>query len=243
MLTNGKSALIIGGGRGIGRAVSVRCARAGYHVVINYRANTAAAEETLRTIIDAGGSAELRRFDIVNSDETVRELGELLAVRAVEALVLCAGIRRDELLVFMQEEQWDAVLDTDLKSFYRIVRPVVKEMLLRHSGRIVVVSSTSGQAGLPGQVHYSAAKAGLIGAVKALALECAKRNVLVNAVAPGFIATDMTGDMNAADVVKRIPLGRFGTAEEVAGVVSFLLSNDAAYITGQVLSVNGGIYT
>ncbi|MBN1576624.1 MAG: 3-oxoacyl-ACP reductase FabG [Chitinispirillaceae bacterium] len=241
-MTEGKNVLVIGGGRGIGRAVCMRCAGDGCHVIVNYRSNTAAAETTIKAIIDAGGSAELCRFDIVNSDETFRTLGELLAGRVVDALVLCAGIRRDELLVFMPEEQWDAVLDTNLKSFHRIVKPVVKEMLLRHSGRIVVVSSTSGQTGLPGQVHYSAAKAGLIGAVKALSLECAKRNVLVNAVAPGFITTDMTEDVHTADVVKRIPLGRFGTAEEVASVVSFLLSDDASYLTGQVLAVNGGIY-
>jgi 3-oxoacyl-[acyl-carrier protein] reductase len=142
----------------------------------------------------------------------------------------------------MTEEQWDRVLDTNLKSFYRIVRPVVKEMLLRRSGRVVVISSTSGQTGLPGQVHYSAAKAGLIGAVKALALECARRDVLVNAVAPGFISTGMTEDMPKDETVARIPLRRFGTAAEVASAVSFLASNDASYITGQVLAVNGGIY-
>ncbi len=237
-----KTVLVIGGGRGIGRAVSVRCARDGYHVIINYRANTDEATVTLKTITDAGGSAELRQFDIVNSAATARSIAELLAVRPVDALVHCAGIRRDELLVFMQEEQWDEVLDTNLKSFYRIVRPVVKEMLLRRQGRIVVISSTSGQAGLPGQVHYSAAKAGLIGAVKALALECAKRNVLVNAVAPGFIATDMTGDVHVKEFVKRIPLQRFGGAEEVASVVAFLLSDDSSYMTGQVVAVNGGIY-
>ena len=237
-----KTVLIIGGGRGIGRATALRCARDGYHVVVNYRSNDAEASATLDRIAAEGGSAQLCRFDIVNKDETSSALGGLLAERSVDALVFSAGIRYDELMVFMSEERWDEVLDTNLRSFHRVVKPVVKEMLLRRSGSIVVVSSTSGQTGLPGQVHYSASKAGLIGAVKALALECAKREVRVNAVAPGFIATDMTADVQGGETGKKIPLQRFGTAAEVASAVSFLLSDDASYITGHVLAVNGGIY-
>jgi 3-oxoacyl-[acyl-carrier protein] reductase len=142
----------------------------------------------------------------------------------------------------MPPEQWDKILNTNLTGMYNVAKPVVKHMLLNRTGRIVVISSTSGETGLPGQVHYSAAKAGLIGAVKALAQECAKRNVLVNAVTPGFISTDMTADMDIKQLAGRVPMNRLGTAEEVAGAVSFLTSADSSYITGQVIRVNGGIY-
>jgi 3-oxoacyl-[acyl-carrier protein] reductase len=144
--------------------------------------------------------------------------------------------------VFMTEEQWELVLNTNLFCFYAVVKPVVKQMLLAKSGRVIVISSTSGESGLPGQVNYSAAKAGVIGAVKALALECAKRNVLVNAVTPGFVETEMTEGMNVKELSAKVPMGRFGKPEEVSGVVSFLASGDASYITGQTIRVNGGIY-
>lgn len=242
-VTQKKTAIITGGSRGIGRAISMRLAADGYHVVINYRSNTEEAKRTLDAIVNAGGSAELCPFDVSDRAATAAAMEELLSRHAnVHALVLSAGIRHDELLIFMTEEHWNSVLSTDLLSFHAVVKPVVKQMVLNRSGRIIVISSTSGESGLPGQVNYAAAKAGLIGAVKALALECAKRNVLVNAVTPGFIETDMTEALAKKELVQRIPMARVGKPEEVAGVVSFLTSRDASYITGQVIGINGGIY-
>jgi len=242
MTSGRKTALVTGGSRGIGAAVARRCGRDGYHVIINYRSNEQEARKTLDAITAAGGSAELCPFDVTDRRACAASIEAIVQKYTLEALVLCAGIRSDELLVFMPPEQWDRILAANLNSFYNVAKPVVKQMLLNRSGRIVAVSSTSGETGLAGQVHYSAAKAGLIGAVKALALECAKRNVLVNAVTPGFIATDMTADVDEKKLAGRVPMNRMGTADEVAGAVSFLLSADAGYITGQVIRVNGGIY-
>ncbi len=237
-----KTALVIGGGRGIGRAVCVRLGSEGYHVIINYRSNTDEATKTLNEVIASGGSAELCMFDITNSENASESIEKLLQKYKISSLVFSAGIRKDELLIFMSEESWDNVIDTNLRSFHAVVKPVVKQMLLERYGRIVVVSSTSVQSGVPGQVHYSATKAALIGATKALAQECAKRNVLVNAVTPGFIETEMTEDLNNKQTTARIPMHRFGKASEVASVIAFLLSDDASYVTGQVVGINGGIY-
>ncbi len=237
-----KTALVIGGGRGIGRAVCVRLGSEGYHVIINYRSNTEEATKTLSEVIASGGSAELCMFDIINSEKVSESIEKLLHKHKISSLVFSAGIRKDELLIFMSEESWNHVIDTNLRSFHAVVKPVVKQMLLERYGRIVVVSSTSGQSGVPGQVHYSATKAALIGATKALAQECAKRNVLVNAVTPGFIETEMTEDLNNKETAARIPMHRFGKASEVASVVAFLLSDDVSYVTGQVVGINGGIY-
>jgi 3-oxoacyl-[acyl-carrier protein] reductase len=237
-----KTVLVIGGGRGIGKAICVRCAAEGYHVIINFRSNFEEAQNTLKEITTRGGSAELCQFDITKREETAVAVEKLLATTALTSLVFSAGIRKDELLIFMNEESWDLVIDTNLRSFHGVIKPVVRQMLLARHGRIVVVSSTSGQTGLPGQVHYSATKAGLIGAVKALAQECAKRNVLVNAVTPGFIETEMTDDINNKETSSKIPMQRFGKASEVASVVNFLLSDDSSYMTGQVIGINGGIH-
>lgn len=242
--TQNKVALVTGGSRGIGRAISLRLAKDGFHVVINYRSNTKEAEATLAGIEAGGGTGECAMFDVSDRDAVTKNMEEICGRHgeSLHTLVLCAGIRHDELLIFMTREHWDDVLATDLLSFYSVVKPAVKRMLLNRRGRVIAVSSTSGESGLPGQVNYSAAKAGLIGAVKALAAECAKRNVLVNAVTPGFIETDMTDGMKTKELCGRIPVGRLGKPGEVASAVSFLASDESSYITGQVIRVNGGIY-
>ncbi len=237
-----KAVLVTGGSRGIGRAVSIRLAHEGYHVVVNYRSDEQEAGRTLENIREAGGTAELSRFDISDRSETRGAVEVLLEKYSFYGLVLSAGVRHDEAMVFMNDEQWDSVVDTNLTGFYNVTKPFVRHMLLNRMGRIVVISSTSGQSGLRGQVNYAASKAGLIGAAKSLALECAKRGVLVNALTPGFIETDMIEDVDRTRLAAGVPLRRFGKPKEVAGVVSFLMSEDAGYITGQVIGINGGIY-
>ena len=237
-------ALITGASRGIGRAIAERLAQDGYTVLINYRTNNAAAEATKASIETNGGEAELLPFDVADGKAIEKALtawekaheGEHISV-----LVNNAGIRRDGLLVFMGENDWHDVMRTTTDGFYYITRHVLPAMLHARQGRIVNIASISGVSGLPGQANYSAAKAALIGATKALSKEIAPRNITVNAVAPGFIATDMTADLNEAELKKTIPAGRFGKPEEVAALVSFLCSDEAAYITGQVISIAGGL--
>ena len=241
-----KYALITGASRGLGKAIALRLAQDGLAVIINYQSNRDAAEDTLRQVQEAGGTAELLPFDVSDPkaiETALESWSEKHPDDYISVLVNNAGIRQDNLLIFMQEEQWSRVLDTTLNGFFYITRRLLKDMLTHRNGRIINMASLSGIKGLPGQTNYSAAKAALIGATKALAQEVAARKVTVNAIAPGFIATDMTKELNEAELKKLIPMGRFGKPEEVAALTSFLASDEAAYITGQVISINGGLYT
>ena len=216
-------------------------------MVINYQSNAAAAEETKRLIEEQGGQAELLRFDVSKKEEVEAALDQWEASHEADyiaVLVNNAGIRRDNVMFMMGDEEWHSVLDTSLNGFFYITRRLLKHMMpRRRGGRIVNMASLSGLKGMAGQTNYSAAKAALIGATKALAQEVAARGVTVNAVAPGFIDTDMTKDLPQEELKQLIPVGRFGRPEEVAAAVAFLVSEDAAYITGEVISVNGGLYT
>ena len=242
-----KYALVTGGSRGLGRAVCLKLAVQGWPVVINYQSNAAAAEETKRLIEEQGGQAELLRFDVSKKEEVEAALDQWEASHEADyiaVLVNNAGIRRDNVMFMMGDEEWHSVLDTSLNGFFYITRRLLKHMMpRRRGGRIVNMASLSGLKGMAGQTNYSAAKAALIGATKALAQEVAARGVTVNAVAPGFIDTDMTKDLPQEELKQLIPVGRFGHPEEVAAAVAFLVSEDAAYITGEVISVNGGLYT
>lgn len=237
-------ALVTGASRGIGRTIAERLAKDGYTVIINYHTNTAAAESTKAAIEAAGGKAELLPFDVADGNAIEAALSTWEAAHEgehISVLVNNAGIRRDGLMVFMGEDDWHEVMGTTTEGFYYITHHVLTGMLRARKGRIVNITSVSGISGLPGQVNYSAAKAALIGATKALSKEVAARKVTVNAVAPGFIATDMTADLDEAELKKTIPAGRFGQPEEVAALVSFLCSDEAAYITGQVIAIAGGM--
>ena len=241
-----KSVLVTGGSRGIGRAICLKMAGQGYHVLINYKGNNAAAEETLAAISATGGTGELLPFDVADKEQIKSVLGgwiESNTDNPIEILVNNAGIKDDTLMMWMKDEQWESVRSTSLDAFFYVTREVLSGMLMRRFGRIINVVSLSGLKGMPGQANYSAAKAGVIGATKALAQEVAKRGVTVNAVAPGFIQTDMTGDLNEKELKAMIPAQRFGKPEEVAHAVAFLASPDSGYITGTVISINGGLYT
>ena len=239
-----KCALVTGGSNGIGRHISLTIARMGYHVLINFKSNTDEADKTLAMIKDAGGSAELLQFDVSDRGKAESVLENWIDTNKesnIEILVNNAGITRDNILIWMKSEEWDEVINTNLNSFFNVTKVVLKGMLVKRYGRIINVVSLSGIKGLPGQTNYSAAKGGVIAATRALAQEVAKRNITVNAVAPGFIHSDMTKNMNEKDFKNLIPMQRFGRPEEVAEVVGFLASDKSSYITGEVISITGGI--
>ncbi len=238
-------ALVTGASRGLGAAIAIQLAEDGYAVLLNYRSNEEAALEVLHTIQDKGKTAELLSFDVANEasvDEALERWENEHPDDRISVLVNNAGVRDDNLMIFLQSEQWHKVINTTLDGFFYVTRRVLKSMLTKRNGRVINVASLSGLKGLPGQTNYSAAKAALIGATKALAQEVAPRKVTVNAIAPGFIKSDMTKDLNEAELKKTVPLGRFGEPQEVADLVSFLASPKAAYITGQTISINGGLY-
>jgi 3-oxoacyl-[acyl-carrier protein] reductase len=241
-----KYALVTGGSRGIGRAVCVKLAEQGYNILVNYKGNEEQALKTAELVREKNVEAELLRFDVSNKVEVDKELGgwiEKNKEKVVEVLVNNAGIRQDALMIWMTDEQWRNVLGSSLDAFYYVTRHIINGMLANRYGRVVNIVSLSGLKGMAGQTNYSAAKAGVIGATKALAQEVARRGVTVNAVAPGFIRTDMTSDLNEAELKPLIPMKRFGEPEEVADAVVFLASTKAAYITGEVISINGGLYS
>lgn len=241
-----KYALVTGGSRGIGRAICVKLAEQGYNILINYKSNEAEATKTAEMVRQKNVEAALLKFDVSNKTEVDSVLGgwvEKNKETSIEVLINNAGIREDALMIWMTEEQWRNVLGSSLDAFYYVSRQVINGMLVHKYGRIVNIVSLSGIKGMPGQTNYSAAKAGVIGATKALAQEVARRGVTVNAVAPGFIRTDMTQDLNEQELKGLIPMKRFGEPDEVADAVVFLASPKASYITGTVLSINGGLYS
>jgi len=241
-----KTALVTGGSRGIGRAICIKLASMGYYVLVNYKNNVQEAETTLSQIRENGKNGELLKFDVSDRSQIKQILGEWITKnteKQIEILVNNAGIKNDNLMLWMKDEQWDDVIKTSLNGFFFVTRLVLESMLLNRYGRIINIVSLSGLKGLPGQTNYSAAKAGVIGATKALAQEVGRSGITVNAVAPGFIKTDMTEDLDEKELKKMIPVNRFGSTEEVAHAVAFLASPEAAYITAQVLSINGGLYS
>lgn len=242
-----KYALVTGGSRGLGKAICLEIARMGIPVIINYQSNKEAALQVKAEIEGLGETCELMPFDVGNQQQVEQALDEWANNHPedyIAYLVNNAGIRRDNMMFMMPDEDWNAVINTTLNGFFYVTRKLLPKMLRRkHGGRIVNMASLSGVKGMEGQTNYSAAKAALIGATKALALETASRSVTVNAIAPGFIATDMTKDLPVEELSQLVPMKRFGLPEEVAALVKFLISDSAAYITGQVIGVNGGLYT
>ncbi|WP_426475328.1 3-oxoacyl-ACP reductase FabG [Chryseobacterium balustinum] len=242
-----KCAIVTGGSRGIGRAICIKLAEEKIeHILINYTSNEAAAKETLAKVEELGSTGEILKFDVGNSEETLKVLGEWQENNpnsVVEIIVNNAGITRDGLFMWMPIEDWNSVINTSLNGFYNVTNFFIQKLLRNKYGRIINMVSVSGVKGTAGQTNYSAAKGALVGATKALAQEVAKRNITVNAVAPGFIKTDMTQDFNENELKAMIPANRFGEAEEVADLVAFLASKKSSYITGEIININGGIYS
>lgn len=241
--SNERVAIVTGGSKGIGRAISIELAKVGYYIVINYKSDDAAASETLNMIKNIGADAEIIKFDVSNVKETKDAINNITSrLNNIEVLVNNAGITADGLFVMMSEDDWDSVISTTLKGFYNITKPVLEMMIKRKQGSIVSISSVSALIGHRGQANYSAAKAGLIGTSRAIASEVARLGIRVNVVAPGIIKTEMIKDIPRNIIKEVIPMARAGQPEEIAKVVRFLCSEDASYITGQVISVNGGMY-
>ena len=242
-----KCALVTGGSRGIGSAICLKLAAdTDYHIIINYQSNKEAAEQTLEEVKKLGATGEIIQFDVANFEEVKAALTtwqDANPEAIVEAIVNNAGITKDGLFMWMSPEDWNNVVNTSLNGFFNVTNFFIQKMLRNKYGRIVNMVSLSGVKGTAGQTNYSAAKGAVIGATKALAQEVAKRNITVNAVAPGFIRTDMTSQLDEKELIKMVPANRFGEAEEVADLVSFLVSKKSSYITGEIININGGIYS
>jgi len=240
-------ALVTGASRGLGKAIAIQLAKDhGLYILINYSSNKEAAEDTLDQIKSEGGNGELMQFNVQDKatvDQVMESWKKKNEDKFIKVLVNNAGITRDGLFMLMSEKDWDDVINVSSKGMYNVTKNVINQMLRKREGRIINIVSLSGLKGVPGQTNYSAAKGAMIGATKALAQEVAKRKITVNAVAPGFIKSDMTKDLNEDELRKMVPMQRFGEADEVAHLVSFLASDKSSYVTGEIININGGLYS